>query len=383
MLSRHSASLQRLRGPLLALSLPALAVGCLQFEEPLADLGDTEVDPAQRKDGSVARDVSYVEDAGEESDAEPELDASEADSGVDAEVDAGVQDAGKQDAMVPIPKRPANLPNCNFAAPINASTITDTLLNEISGLVPSRKNQQIIWVVEDSGNGSSVHAVNQMGQLKATYSVSGGGFDMEDIAVGPGPVAGASYLYIADIGDNSASREHVTILRAPEPEVGWDQAPISGVLSNVEPLNFKFPSGKYNAETVMVDTNQDIYLVTKEGFSGPNMLNLLAAPQVPFTVRTTTELGGLYAGVGIDIAITSGDISADGKRVVVRSLRAAQHWTRATGVSIADTLLKGTPCNAPLSKEESQGESIGFSDTGYFSISEGTSPVMHFVSFTK
>jgi hypothetical protein len=238
----------------------------------------------------------------------------------------------------------------------------------------------VIWVVEDSGNGGQVHAVNDAGKLLATYSIGGAAIDMEDLSVGPGP-GGAQYLYIADIGDNTGSRPSVAIYRAPEPDVAFDQAAISAPLPMLEPLPFKYPDGPYNAEALIVDpATQDLYIITKDGFAKPNTIYRMAAPHQPATLRTVEPLGATYGGPGTDLSVSAADISADGKHILVRSLRSATHYTRVAGVSIADTILKGTACDAELAVED-KGESISFSAAGYYSLSEGTKVPLHFVSF--
>jgi hypothetical protein len=73
-------------------------------------------------------------------------------------------------------------------------------------------------------------------------------------------------------------------------------------------------------------------------------------------------------------------MSADGKRIIVRSLHAATHYTRVDGVSVADTILTGAACDAELA-QENKGESISFSASGYYTVSEGTSVPLNFVAF--
>ena len=43
--------------------------------------------------------------------------------------------------------------------------------------------------------------------------------DLEDIAVGRGPVDGVSYIYVADIGNNDYDKNVFTIYRFPEPDL--------------------------------------------------------------------------------------------------------------------------------------------------------------------
>jgi hypothetical protein len=363
-----------------------VALGCSEFEPPL-----TIKDAGQVPQPVVDTGVAAPKDAGNDAsiDAAQTLtsDAALRDVDLDAEVvqveaavaDTGAADASADAAVVVIPKRPT-LPKCGFKAPVATGSVMEEGLNEISGIAVSRKNARVIWVVEDSGNGGQVHALNDAGKLLATYSIGGAALDMEDLSVGPGP-GGAQYLYIADIGDNTGTRPSVAIYRAPEPDVAFDQAPIVAALPMLEPLPFKYPDGSYNAEALIVDpATQDLYIITKDGFAKPNTIFRLSAPHAPATVRTVERLGATYGGAGTDLAVSAADISADGSHIMVRALRSATHYTRVTGVSIADTIIKGTACDAELAVED-KGESISFSATGYFSVSEGTKVPLHFVSF--
>jgi hypothetical protein len=295
--------------------------------------------------------------------------------------DATIVDAGVDARVVPIPPRPT-LTSCGFGAPTTSGTISSPALDEVSGIAASRANARVVWMIEDSGSAAIVHAVNDLGMTVATYMVGGTAVDFEDIAVGPGP-GGGDYLYIADIGDNNGSRPTRTIYRAPEPVVVWNQALVNGSLMMTEPLPFTFPAGdEDNAEALFVDpATQDIYVVSKNGFTRPNTVFRLPAPHTAAVSRVLTYVGPIFAGVGNDVAITAADISADGLHIIVRSLHSANHWTRTPGTSIADTMLLGTPCAAPVGAIEAKGESISFNATGYFTTSEGAAQPLTFVPF--
>ena len=104
-----------------------------------------------------------------------------------------------------------------FADGKKVGDVTEIELQEISGIIASRKNHDVLWVHED-GPQTSVVAINTSGRLLGTLTLTGvQTVDWEDIAIGPGPVAGVDYLYIADIGDNLAERSSITIYRVPEP----------------------------------------------------------------------------------------------------------------------------------------------------------------------
>jgi hypothetical protein len=337
--------------------LALLAHGCVVFDPPIAATPDGGSDG-----GAPARD-SGGPDAG----------------GTDAGYDAFVAD---DDAGVGILRRPP-LASCGFAAATVSGTVTDGTLNEISGIAASRRNPRIVWMVEDSGSAAVVHAVNDEARLVATFGVGGAALDYEDMAIGPGPMAGVDYLYIADIGDNDGSRSSIVIYRAPEPEVGWDQPFVTSALERVEPLPMTYPPGDIdNAEAIFVDPDTaDLYLITRNGFTKPNTIFRLTAPQTPAVTRTLERLGMIYAGDGTDIAVSSAAISRDGRHIAIRALRAINFWNRPAGMSIVETILRTTPCDASLGEEE-KGESITFAPAGdgYFTISEGLSQPLHFVA---
>jgi hypothetical protein len=341
---------------LLALSLQA----CVVFEEPIVT-NDPDAGMRERDSGPAPRDAG----------ARDAFVPPDDDAGPPPPVDGGIE----------IPRRPA-LEACGFETPEAIATVAEPALDEVSGLAASRDNARIVWMIEDSGSAAVVHAVNDLGVRVATYRVGGTALDYEDLAIGPGPDSGVDYLYVADIGDNDGSRETITIYRAPEPVVAWDQEYVTTALERVDPIPMQYPEGERdNSEAVFVDPDtQDIYLVTKNGFSRPNTVFRLAAPHTPAIARTMERLGGVYAGVGIDIAITSAAISFDGRRIVFRALHSANYWTRPEGMSIADTIFGTDPCDAPLA-DEPKGESIGFGAGGYYTFSEGASQPLYFVPF--
>lgn len=99
------------------------------------------------------------------------------------------------------------------------------LIHESSGLAASRQNANVLYTHNDSGDIARFFAVNTSGNLLGIYQLDGAtATDWEDMAVGPGPVAGVNYVYLGDIGDNSSNRNgttrpNVAIYRTPEPTV--------------------------------------------------------------------------------------------------------------------------------------------------------------------
>jgi hypothetical protein len=69
--------------------------------------------------------------------------------------------------------------------------------------------------------------------------------------------------------------------------------------------------------------------------------------------------------------VTGGDISVDGRWILLRTDDTAYVWRRDLGQSVTSAFDR-TPCRAPLRKER-QGEAIAWaaSGMGFFTVSEG------------
>ena len=146
-------------------------------------------------------------------------------------------------------------------------------LDEISGIGQSRSSPNVFWVHNDSGDQPRVYAVNRNGVLLGTYLLEGASaVDWEDMAIGPMP-GGRSYLYLADIGDNSARRMSIRVYRVLEPHVEANQAPVSETLSGVAAFDFVYEDGPRDAEGFMVDPlTGDFYIVSKREAAGNRLV---------------------------------------------------------------------------------------------------------------
>src|SRR5687767_1710113 len=89
---------------------------------------------------------------------------------------------------------------------------------EASGIADSKKFNDHLWVLEDSGNPAKLFLLKHEGFVTDSFLLDGAvNRDWEDIAIGKGPVDGVNYLYIGDIGDNDLKHSDYTIYRVPEP----------------------------------------------------------------------------------------------------------------------------------------------------------------------
>jgi len=247
---------------------------------------------------------------------------------------------------------------------VNNLARTDLL--EISGVAASRINAGILYIHNDSGNSAQVYLTDATGADKGTLTLTTvGNRDWEDIAVGPGPVAGTSYIYVADIGDNDAKYSSVFIYRFPEPNLTGKTMPFVTNITAVDVIELKYPDGPRNAETLMVDPlTKDMYIASKE--SNISKVYVARYPQSTTATTTLSPVVQLYFNKA-----TSGDISPDGTEILLRSNQSIWYWKLSAGTSISAGLIT-PPQIAPYANNEPQGEGVGFAadGSGYYTDTE-------------
>jgi len=261
--------------------------------------------------------------------------------------------------------------------------LQEKFLDEISGIAASGLNKGIYYIHNDSGDTSRFFSINpEGGQLAATIYYKGdpkeplGARDCEDIAVGPGPDAGKSYVYIGDIGDNDAVRSYITVYRLEE-KTSWAKDSVQN--ARAVPIHFKYPDGPRDAETLMIDPIEKlIYVVSKRKDS----IGVYTSPLIykaGDTVMLTKRCRLHFEGFRPFKWITAGDISKDGQQILIKSYVKVYYWQRKNNEPVWQTIQR-KPQELPY-KMERQGEGIGFNPqgTGYYTTSEGVfTPVYYY-----
>jgi hypothetical protein len=182
-------------------------------------------------------------------------------------------------------------------------TIDDSRVKESSGLAKSQKYDGIWWTLNDSGDSGRVFGVDTTGKVKAVLKFSAKVRDTEAIGVDRDGT-----IYIADIGDNNASRDMIEVYTIPEPS---DLSDSEGI--KYHRYDFKYPDGPHNAETLLIEPEtKRLYFVTKTTKSKGG---IYAAPETASRQGTNklTKIGDAPIG------ITDGTFMPDGKTVVLRT----------------------------------------------------------------
>lgn len=246
-----------------------------------------------------------------------------------------------------------------FSEGVAVASISNPLLEEISGLSFSEIHPNLIYMQTDSGGESAVYLLDSMGCEQGKIALEGiTNRDWEDIVVGR-DLNGIPHVYIAEIGDNRAQHQTVYVYRFPEP----DHA-ASGVTS-VERARLAYPGGARDAETLMIDPwDGKMYIVSKRD----SLNTLYSFDQSAFQDSSLTILRPHFT-LPFTMA-TGGEISRDGKQILIKNYNEIFYWQREEGESLLE-VLKQDPIRLPYIPEP-QGEAIGFSPGGksFYTISE-------------
>jgi len=256
-----------------------------------------------------------------------------------------------------------------FGEALAIRLIRNPELTEISGMAFGKQNPGMIYLQTDSGGEPAVYVMDSMGVEHGKIMLIGAkNRDWEDIAVGPG-LDQKSYIYIADIGDNRAKRENITIYRIPEPTLILPEAKVL-----VEKISLKYPRGPRDAETLLVDPiSADLYIISKR--DDQNTIFWLSALDFEKGKGVLTDCGKLPF-----TSSTGGDISQDGCQILIKNYESVFYWNRNPHESVFETLMH-RPVKLPYAPEP-QGEAIAFISSGkaYYTTSEmrkGKFPVLY------
>jgi hypothetical protein len=255
----------------------------------------------------------------------------------------------------------------NYDKPKVVGKIDSAEIKESSGIAASKCQTDVFWTHNDSGDDAFIFALNKKGEKLGTWKVAGAkANDWEDIAEIKTP-DGECLLYIGDIGNNTRVRDEFTIYRVREPKVLPENESSSKKnpqsTENAEAVKFVYPDMRHDAETLMVHpATGDIYVLTKR-LSGASAVYKL---KNGFDLSKTNKLEKLadFSVPAIPNGfLTGGDISPDGRRVIICDYFNAYELVLPETAKNFDEIWKEKPLTVELGPRE-QGESIAYSADG-------------------
>jgi hypothetical protein len=248
-------------------------------------------------------------------------------------------------------------PQCRQAGPL--ARVPE--LPEASGIALSRRAPGRLWAHNDSGE-PVLFALDTDGRVIGRVNVTGAKVeDWEAVAVGP--CAAGSCLYAADIGDNDAERQRISIYRVPEPDRTEGSTPASDV------IHATYPDGPHDAETLLIAPDGGLFVVTK-GDTGP-----VALYKFPHDLRAGESVRLERVGrprtpgkARRNDRITDGSVSPDGQWVVLRT-PVALHFYPAVDFFAGNW--REAPRMSLKALAEPQGEAVAFGDGILYLAGEG------------
>lgn len=223
---------------------------------------------------------------------------------------------------------------CSWA-PATIAGALPAWVNEASGIAASSRFSGRLYHINDSGEIDAARGDRGFFVTDATgadaHSVSIEGYDprdLEDLAIGScADDHREDCLYLADIGDNAKRRDEIviTVLR--------EQADFSARVAAFKTLRLRYPDGPHDAESLAVQPDGSLLILTKEyrfegGFRADGAARLY---RLPVARRQAQGTGPMLLDHVVDldfaalspqaparaIIATAMDLSRDGRRAVI------------------------------------------------------------------
>jgi hypothetical protein len=184
-------------------------------------------------------------------------------------------------------------------------TIKDQKIVEASGIVVSRKHDNVFWTHND-GNDGVLFAIRRDGSLIGSIELDAKLRDWEDIATDD-----EGNLYISDTGNNSENRKHVVVYRVREPDPASLGKDNRAKLQVEHTWKVDFPDDPQNVESLIIFGGGG-YLVFKMSEGVP-------ADVYRFDLKDTSKKISMTKVTTLPIRqpVTAADLSRDGKHLAV------------------------------------------------------------------
>lgn len=196
-------------------------------------------------------------------------------------------------------------------------------IREASGIVQSRRHPGVFWVHNDSGNAPALYAVKRDGTLLREYAVAMPNLDWEDITIDD-----AGHIYIGDIGNNFTIFPVRAIYRLDEPDPA---KPAKGPLAVTAATYYRFlkKEDRFDAEALFLLDGRAVVIDKRFDQREASLYAVPIDPPAPLTRPARPERIGTLSG--FTEPVTGADLSADGRRLAVCSIRVARVYERRHG----------------------------------------------------
>ncbi|MBA3599954.1 MAG: hypothetical protein H0X49_16375 [Acidobacteria bacterium] len=263
--------------------------------------------------------------------------------------------------------KPNKISSANYDAPQVVGMIKTDEITESSGIAASKCQENVFWTHNDSGDGAFIFAINGRGEKLGTFKVKAAkNVDWEDIAAFK-DANGECFLYIGDIGNNVRVRGEFVIYLVKEPRVSESDKTSNkknpSKTETAQAVKFDYPEIKPDAETLFVHPQTaDIYILTKR-LSGAAGVYKLSKDYNLNRINRLEKVADFTVPAVPNGFLTGGDISADGKRIVVCDYFSAYEIVLPEKSKNFDDIWKQKPEIIQLG-ERAQGEAVCYAAGG-------------------
>jgi hypothetical protein len=274
--------------------------------------------------------------------------------------------------------------------------LEDDRLVECSGMETSLISDNLLWAINDGGNGPFIYALGVDGQSRGRVLVAGAeNRDWEGLDTFLWQ--GRPMILIADFGDNNQEQDTHTLYIIEEPRLYGERFGDSAAVQVAWHIVFSYPDRKHDAEGVAVDTAGGKVLVLTKRDNPPVLFELPLvplSPDLPVVAYKIAEVRRIPPPSKQDLLQKYGkyrsqptalDLSPDGLQAVVLTYKHAYLFNRRHSDSWA-AVLSGHPILIPLPLPQErddfhQREAICFAPDrqSLFVTSEGSGAGIFFV----
>lgn len=255
-------------------------------------------------------------------------------------------------------------PCAQYAEPVQMGVIADAALTEISGMVVSRRNPDVLWVHQDEL--AVLTAISTTGATLATVTLPAAtNVDWEALA--SGPCGEETCLWIGEIGNNSGTREGLGVYRLIEPAALDAQA-------TADFFGFTYPDGNHNSEAMWMDDQGRPVILTKRYDDATTHVYRYPELRDGVILEAVGVVPSGSADDGFGAAVTAADLWPTGERAIVRT------YTGVFELDLSGGDITTAAWTAVVGAAEPQGEAIAYDAgrRGFWQVSEGTQPPLWF-----
>lgn len=225
---------------------------------------------------------------------------------------------------------------------VQTGTIDSDMLVECSGLDVSMVHDDLLWAINDSGDGPYLYALGKGGRDRGRIEVMGAvNRDWEDLATFKWQ--DKAMILIADVGDNRQHHGTYRLYIIEEPRLAGERFDRSTVVHPAWTITFRYPDHGHDAEAVSVDLADGQILVLTKRDVPPILYRLPLTPEnpdAPIVAQRLTDLDQIPAPTADDLSHPYGkfrsqptamDLTMDGLTMLVLTYKHAYVFHRNAG----------------------------------------------------